>query len=172
MKRFYLKIKYDIVIMVKNMIEIHVNLNSMEDIFHPFSKNTLNPTLTSFIYEECFGYLAKNNIQIFISSNQSFTDKEKETIAKLIHSNFKAELEEEKVKNKLSNTFRTILFIVGILILIFVYFIQIEFVHEFLLILGWLAIWETVYDFLFMEMKEKNKRKRYQKISESKIIFE
>ena len=100
MKRFYLKIKYDIVIMVKNMIEIHVNLNLMEDIFHPFSKNTLNPTLTSFIYEECFGYLAKNNIQIFISSNQSFTDKEKETIAKLIHSNFKAELEEEKVKNK------------------------------------------------------------------------
>lgn len=172
MKRFYLKIKYDIVIMVKNMIEIHVNLKSLEDLFHPFSKNTLNPTLTSFIYEECFGYLAKNNIQIFISSNQSFSDKEKETIAKLIHSNFKTELEEEKIKNKLSNTFRTILFITGILILLFVYFIQIEFVHEFLLILGWLAIWETVYDFLFMEMKERNKRKRYQKISESKIIFE
>ena len=172
MKRFYLKIKYDIVIMVKNMIEIHVNLKSLEDLFHPFSKNTLNPTLASFIYEECFGYLAKNNIQIFISSNQSFTDKEKEIIAELIHSNFKAELEEEKIKDKLSNTFRTILFIAGILILIFVYFIQIEFVHEFLLILGWLAIWETVYDFLFMEMKEKNKRKRYQKISESKIIFE
>ena len=172
MKRFYLKIKYDIVIMVKNMIEIHVNLKSLEDLSHPFSKNTLNPTLASFIYEECFGYLAKNNIQIFISSNQSFSDKEKETIAKLIHSNFKTELEEEKIKNKLSNTFRTILFITGILILLFVYFIQIEFVHEFLLILGWLAIWETVYDFLFMETKEKNKRKRYQKISESKIIFE
>ena len=123
MKRFYLKIKYDIVIMVKNMIEIHVNLKSLEDLFHPFSKNTLNPTLASFIYEECFGYLAKNNIQIFISSNQSFSDKEKETIAKLIHSNFKTELEEEKIKNKLSNTFRTILFITGILILLFVYFI-------------------------------------------------
>ena len=172
MKRIYLKKKNEIVIMVKNMIEIHVNLKSLEDLFHPFSKNTLNPTLASFIYEECFGYLAKNNIQIFMSSNQSFSDKEKETIAKLIHSNFKTELEEEKIKNKLSNTFRTILFKTGILILLFVYFIQIEFVHEFLLILGWLAIWETVYDFLFMEMKERNKRKRYQKISESKIIFE
>lgn len=158
--------------MVKNMIQIMLNLDSLENIYHPFSKNTLNPTLASFIYEECFGYPAKNSIEIYISSKTPFTDDEKEKIANLIHANFKAELEEEKIKNTFSNTFRTILFFLGVLLLILIYWVQIEFFHEFLLILGWLAIWESVYDFLFVEMKERIKRKRYQKISKSKIIFE
>ncbi len=35
------------------MIQIKLNLDSLEDLYHPFSKNTLNPTLASFIYEEC-----------------------------------------------------------------------------------------------------------------------
>ena len=130
------------------MIQITVNLNSLEDIYHPFSKNTLNPTLASFIYEE------------------------KEEIIKLIHVNFIAEWKEEKIKNTLANAFRGILFFAGIIILLFIYLIKVEFLHEFLLILGWLAIWESVYDFLFVEMKEKNKRKRYQMISQSKIVFE
>lgn len=157
---------------MKNMVHIKLNLDSLEDLYHPFSKNTLNPMLASFIYEECFGFPAKNNIEIHISSKTNFTKEEKETISNLIHSNFKAELEEEKIKNTFSNTFRTILFFFGILLLILIYWVQIEFFHEFLLILGWLAIWESVYDFLFVEMKERIKRKRYQKISKSKIIFE
>ena len=158
--------------MVKIMIKIHVHVNTLEEIYHPFNKNTLNPTLASFIYEECFGNKTKNNIEIHITSPKAFTNEEKETIAKLIHTNFQAELSEEKMKNKFSNTFSTILFITGIIILILVYWIQIEFLHEFFLILGWLAIWESVYDFLFVEMKEKLKQKRYQKISYSKIIFD
>ena len=81
------------------MIQIMLNLDSLENIYHPFSKNTLNPTLASFIYEECFGYPAKNNIEIYISSKTPFTDDEKEKIANLIHANFKAELKEEKIKN-------------------------------------------------------------------------
>ena len=158
--------------MVKNMVHIKLNLDSLEDLYHPFNKNTLNPMLASFIYEECFGFSAKNNIEIYISSKTEYTNEEKEKISNLIHANFKAELEEEKIKNTFSNTFRTILFFLGVLLLILIYWVQIEFFHEFLLILGWLAIWESVYDFLFVEMKERLKRKRYQKISKSKIIFE
>ena len=154
------------------MIQIKVNLNSLEDIYHPFSKHTLNPTLASFIYEECFGYPANNKISITISSSQKFSEQEKEEIIKLIHANFIAEWKEEKIKNTLANAFRGILFFAGIIILLFIYLIKVEFLHEFLLILGWLAIWESVYDFLFVEMKEKNKRKRYQMISQSKIVFE
>ena len=158
--------------MLKNMVHIKLNLDSLEDLYHPFNKNTLNPMLASFIYEECFGFSAKNNIEIYIFSKTEYTNEEKEKISNLIHANFKAELEEEKIKNTFSNTFRTILFFLGVLLLILIYWVQIEFFHEFLLILGWLAIWESVYDFLFVEMKERIKRKRYQKICKSKIIFE
>ncbi len=128
--------------------------------------------LASFIYEECFGYKANNNIKILISSNQKFTEEEKNEIKKLIHNNFRIELKEEKVKNKISTYFRTIIFIIGIVLLFLIYYIKIEVLHEFLLVLGWLAIWETVADLLFEETKERGKRKRYQKISQSKIIFE
>lgn len=153
------------------MIKIMINFNSINDLYHPFSKNTLNPSLASFIYEECFGFNVKNDIEIYISSNNDFTEVDRKKIIDLIHNNFKAELEEEKIKNKLVSTFRTILFFIGIFILLFVYLIKLDFLHEFLLIIGWLAIWESVYDFLFVETKAKAKRKRYQKISQSKIIF-
>lgn len=153
------------------MIKITLNINSINDLYHPFSKNTLNPVLASFIYEECFGSNFKNDIVIYITSNNVLTEANRKIIIDLIHNNFKAELEEEKIKNKLVSTFRTILFFIGISILLFVYLIKLDFLHEFLLIIGWLAIWESVYDFLFVETKAKAKRKRYQKISQSKIIF-
>ena len=157
--------------MVKIMIQINIYFNSIKDLYHPFNKSTLNPTLASFIYEECFGKSAKNDIQICVSSKEILTEIEKETIINLIHNNFKNELKEEKIKNNLTSLFRTTLFLIGIIILFFVYLIKAQILHEFLLIIGWLAVWESVYDFLFVETKEKTKRKRYQKISESKIIF-
>ena len=158
--------------MVITMLKINLNIKQVADIYHPFNKKTLNPILKNFIYEECFGTKAKEKIEIHISCPQELTENTKKEISTLIKQNFKTELNEEKIKNTLANRFRNLIFFIGVLLIFFVYFIKTEFFHEFLLVLGWLAIWETVYDFLFIETKERIKRKRYQKIYESTIVFD
>lgn len=72
----------------------------------------------------------------------------------------------EKAKSK-----KTILFLIGIVLIIIYYLSFIEIVSEIVLILGWLAIWESVYSFLADSSKDYIYIYRLRKLSSSRIYF-
>ena len=72
----------------------------------------------------------------------------------------------EKAKFK-----KTILFLIGIVLIIIYYLSFVEVVSEIILILGWLAIWESVYSFLSDSSKDYIRIYRLRKLASSRIYF-
>ena len=63
--------------------------------------------------------------------------------------------------------------LLGVLFLYLYYFIKINFVlSEMILIVGWVAIWEAVYAWLFVRDKDNIKIKRLKKLANCEIKFE
>jgi len=152
-------------------IKIIVNIENMNNIHHPFNKNTLNPTLVSFLQEECIGKPKKANIDIHIFSKQSLEDLQKEQIRNLIHKHFIEERKELKMKKEMTHIFYVSLLILGILFLLISLLILQEILKEIFLILGWIAIWEAVENFIFENSKETLKYHRYKKLASARIYF-
>ncbi len=66
---------------------------------------------------------------------------------------------------------KTILLIVGI-VLIIIYYSQVaSILREIILILGWLAVWESVYSFLFDLTKDKMRIVRLKELARARVYF-
>ena len=73
----------------------------------------------------------------------------------------------EKAKFK-----KTILFLIGIVLIVIIYYLSfIEVLSEIILILGWLAIWESVYSFLADSSKDYICIYRLRKLASARIYF-
>lgn len=99
--------------------------------------------------------------------------KYKEEIINKIHNNYKTDLNEQLLMIKYSNIKNFVISLLGILFLYLYYFIKINFVlSEMILIVGWVAIWEAVYAWLFVRDKDNIKIKRLKKLANCEIKFE
>lgn len=152
-------------------MKIDIFLENKNSVFHPFSVTTLNPELASYIYDECIGKKKNTPIQIEITSNDKLTEEDKELIEALIKNHFIHEIEEEKIKDKKSIILYIILCFIGCLFIFLALLTDKVFLSEIFNILGWLSIWELVYDILFVESKDNIKMYRYKEIVKSEIIF-
>lgn len=152
-------------------MKIDVFVDNKKEIFHPFSVTTLNPDLASYIYDECIGKKKNTPIQIEIDSKEKLDDNDKELIESLIKNHFIHEIEEEKIKDRKSILLYICLCFVGSLFILLALLTEKVFLSEIFNILGWLSIWELVYDILFVESKDNLKINRYKKIIKSEIIF-
>lgn len=72
----------------------------------------------------------------------------------------------EKAKYK-----KTILFLIGIVLIVIYYLYFVNILREIILILGWLAIWESVYSFLADSSKDYIYIYRLRKLASSRIYF-
>jgi len=153
-------------------LKIYVNLESIKEIHHPFQRNTLHPTLVNFLYDECLGQERKTKIDIHISTKEKLEEEQKTYIRNLIHKHFKEEKKEIQLKKQISNHFYLFLLFLGFLFLLISFLANSEFLEEILLILGWIAIWECVENFLFSQSKECLKIRRYKHLSEARIYFQ
>ncbi len=151
---------------------IDVNLNSIEDIYHPYSNTTLNPELSKYLLEECRGIPASKNIVIKFICDYSLTKKEQDSIIELVHNNFRQELKEELMLSHIFSLFHIVIFLLGLIALFLSYFDISSILKEIFLIIGWLAIWEVVYNLIFVYGSDSIKRKRYYKFSKAKIVFD
>ncbi len=155
------------------MNEIIININDEKDYENKYNSNNLSTELSNYIYEECKGKPINNKITIIVKANYKMKDKEKEEIINKIHNNYKTDLNELLLMIKYSNIKNIAISLLGVLFLYLYYFIKINFVlSEMILIVGWVAIWEAVYAWLFVRDKDNIKIKRLKKLANCEIKFE
>ena len=155
------------------MNEIIININDEKDYKNKYNSNNLSAELSNYIYEECKGKPINNKVLIIIKSNYKINQEEKIDIINKIHNNYKIDLNEQLLMIKYSNIKNVAIFLLGVLFLYLYYFIKINFVlSEMTLIVGWVAIWEAVYVWMFVRDKNNIRIKRLKKLANCEIKFE
>ncbi len=153
-------------------ISIQVFLKDFEEVTHPFNKDTLNPTLANFLYEECLGKRRNLPIEIQILTKHRLNSKKQEEITNLIHKHFQEEAKEEYNKTKIVFEFYFFTLIIGLFLIVFALYTKSSFFKEILTILAWVAIWEAVSSFTFHQFKESIKYHRMKQLSKAYLSFE
>ena len=133
---------------------ININLKKKEDFYSRYSNQKLNSELTDFIYNECYGEDYKNNIVINIYTKLKISKNEKNDMMDTIRRTFGLKVQDELYYYEKAKFKKTILFLIGIVLIVIYYLSFIEVLSEIILILGWLAIWESVYSFLADSSKD------------------
>ena len=155
------------------MNEIMINIDSKADYTNQYNSNNLSNKLSNYIYEECKGKPINNKVLIIVKATYDISEEEKKDLINKIHNNYKNDLDEHLLMIKYLNIKNVTIFLLGVLFLYLYYFIKINFVlSETILIVGWVAIWEAVYNWLFERDKNKIKIKRLKKLSICDIKFE
>ena len=142
---------------------ININLKKKEDFYSRYSNSKLSSEITEFIYNECYGENYKNNIVI--------NNKKKNSMMDTIRRTFGLKVQDELYYYEKAKFKKTILFLIGIVLIIIYYLSFVEVVSEIILILGWLAIWESVYSFLSDSSKDYIRIYRLRKLASSRIYF-
>lgn len=158
---------------MKNAIEI--NIDNFEDAIEKFDNDKLSSKLAKFIYEQYLVLSPNKGIEINVKTTSSLTEEQKHLLADMIHKYFGLETQKNILNFKYKTRYQIILFLIGILLIILSnlsFISKFDTVHEILLIFGWVAVWELIYDIMFVDIKENIKRKRYKKLSKVKINYE
>ena len=136
---------------MKNEI-INILIDEETDFISNYNHNMLNPELSSYILEELRGKSLKNCLTIKINGNYFKTPEEKDKFLKLLKTEFSL--------------------ILGIIFIIISNLINDVIFKEISLIIGWLGIWESTYNLIFNEGKNKIMINRLKRILKAKIVFE
>ena len=155
------------------MNEIVINIDNEDDYINKYNSNNLSNDLSNYIYEECKGKPINNKVLIIVKPTYHISEENKMDIINKIHNNYKTDLDEHLLMIKYLNIKNFAIFLLGVLFLYLYYFIKINFVlSETILIVGWVAIWESVYAWLFERDKNNIRIKRLKKLSVCDIKFE
>ena len=150
---------------------IDINLKKKADFYSTYSSKRLNPELTEYIYNECYGEDYKNKVIINIYTNLKISDQEKNAMMDTIRRTFGLKVQDELYYYEKAKYKKTILFLIGIVLIIIYYLSFVDILREIILILGWLAIWESVYSFLVDSSKDYVHISRLRRLSASRIYF-
>lgn len=158
---------------MKNCIEI--NINNYEDIIEKFDNDKLSRELADFIYNQYTAFSINQNIEINIRTTFDLTENQEQEIVDMIHRHFGLETQKNILTFKYKTKYQVLLFLIGIFLIALsniTFISDLSTIHEILLIFGWVAVWELIYDIMFVDMKENIKRKRYKKLSKVKVNYE
>ena len=150
---------------------ININLKKKDDFYSRYSNQKLSSELTEFIYNECYGEDYKNNIIINIYTKLKISNKEKNAMMDTVRRTFGLKVQDELYYYEKAKFKKTILFLIWIVLIVIYYLSFIEVLSEIILILGWLAIWESVYSFLADSSKDYIKIYRLRRLASSRIYF-
>jgi len=157
---------------MKNVIEI--NINTYEDITEKFNNDKLSRELANFIYDQYAALSLNKNVEINIKSTCDLTEEQENNIADMIHRHFGLETQKSILIFKYKTKYQILLFLIGIFLITLSnlkFISELSTIHEILLIFGWVAVWELIYDIMFVDIKENVKRKKYKKLSKVKINY-
>ncbi len=158
----------------KNINEINIIVKDKEDLYNNFNCYKLSSELGNYIYNQSLGYPINEEIRINIKTDSSLTDKEKNDIVDMIREYFGLSIKETLIYYKYNNFKKTLLFILGVILICLSHFIGIlnDFlISEVFLIIGWVAVWEVFDNILLVETKKKFKLERFRKLVKCKIYF-
>lgn len=155
---------------MKDIIEI--TLKHREDYINKFNKKRISKELNDYIIEECRGIDLKNNIELHINTNFEMNEEEKNNLVDMIRENYGLDIRDIEELLKKLYIVNVIMIFLGILLLVIWFVIlSIPILSEFVLIVGWLLIWEGLNNIMYQSVKNMIKIKRRKKLTSCKIIF-
>lgn len=156
------------------MNKIEININSYEDIIEKYNNDKLCDDLARYIFNQTMAIPMNRNPEIDIYIKDELNEEQETKIADMIHRYFGLEVQKSLIISKYKRNYQILLFLIGVLLITFAnlgFILKLSTIHELLLIFGWVAVWELIYDGLFVDFQEKIKRKRYKKLSNVKINY-
>lgn len=145
-------------------MNIKINLENELDALNRYNKNIISESLDNYLVSSLEHKPLKETINIIISGTKN------ENIETTIKNYYQEKYLYLNKIDKLDNYIRLILFVIGIIAILFSEQFTSVF-SEIFLISGWVIIWEIIYDILFNEIKRKRKAKIYKYLANSKINF-
>lgn len=155
---------------MKNIIEI--NIYNYEDVIEKFDNNKLSRELADFIYNQYTALSVNKGVELSVNSN--LTEEQENILADMIHRHFGLETQKSILTFRYKTKYQILLFLIGIFLIALSnlpFISNLSTIHEILLIFGWVAVWELIYDIMFVDIKENIKRKRLKKLSKVKINY-
>lgn len=151
---------------------IQIELNNKKDYINKFNNNRISKELHNYILNEIKSINLKDKITLEIQSKFEIKEEEQKNLVKMIKLTYKDDLDELKLYEKKQMKRAIFLMLIGIIILLTYYLSNnLFFVSEFILIIGWLIIWESANVLLFSKNDNKVKQKRRKQLIHSNIIF-
>lgn len=144
---------------------IKVDINNVEDLLERYDNKKANQDLLNYIIDKSMNIDKYSDIKILINKNNIKLD-----IKSLISQGLIDEYNKSFNTYEKTNLIQSALFILGFIILIISFIIgETGLLHELLLIVGWVPIWEVVHLELFTDFKERKKRLVLKKLIKSEI---
>lgn len=154
--------------------EIRVIISDKTKLYNEFNDSQLSEELRDYIYSQIKGLPLKTDIYITIHHKFEMTDYEKRKLVDEIRESFGLDIRENYITNRFESYKRTVLIIVGMLLLAISHMMSAEYLYllnQFLGISGWIMIWEYIYSLVFFNLKTRYDTKRYEKLINCKIHY-
>lgn len=163
---------YDIIILVIVMKKtINISLKEPCDYKNKYNEKILSYQLSNYILEELKGIDTKQTIEFDISTKFEINEKEKNNLVDMIRNNFGADISEIMNIAKKQRMIHYLIFIISIVLISISSVIPVKLLAQFILILGWVLLGESICNFLYKGMETNHKIARRKQIVNAKVIF-
>ena len=150
---------------------INIYLKNSNDYKNQYNEEILSYQLSNYILEELKGIDTTQKIEFTISTEFEINDQEKNTIVNMIRNNFGADISEIMNISKKQRIIHYLILIISIILITISSLLQIKLLAQFILILGWVLLGESICNFLYKGMEINHKISRRKQIINAKVIF-
>lgn len=149
---------------------VKINIKNKEDYKNTYNENELSSELKQYILDHVKSKNTKQNIKLDITTDFKMDEKETLNLTYMIRRAFGLDVSEIMNISKKRSLKSLFAFILGTIFLLIYSFVPKQYVvTEIILIIGWVLIWESTYNFLFKNIETKLMITRRKQIIKSKI---
>lgn len=155
---------------MEKIIKIH--LNERTDYINKYNQRILSYDLSNYILEELKGISTKEKIKFNIQSDFKMSDLEKTNLVDMIRNNFGADISEILNIAKKHHIINCLILLVSIILIIIHLSLNTEIISQYILILGWVLMEQTIIFFLYKETEYNHQISRRKQIVNAKVFFD
>ena len=150
---------------------ININLRDSYDYKNQYNEKILSYQLSNYILEELKGVDTKQKIEFNISTEFEISEQEKNILVDMIRNNFGADISEIMNIAKKHRIIDYFISIISIILITISFMLNLKLLAEFILILGWVLLGESICNFLYKGMEIRYKILRRKQIVNAKVAF-
>lgn len=150
---------------------INIHLKNIDDYKNTYNEKILSYNLSNYILEELKGTDTKEKIKFSISTDFEILEQDKNDLVDMIRNNFGADISEILNFTKKQKYTHYLILFISIILIIISSIIKIKLLAQFILILGWVLLGESICNFLYKGIENHHKITRRKQIVNAKIIF-
>ena len=150
---------------------ININLRDSYDYKNQYNEKILSYQLSNYILEELKGVNTKQKIEFNISTEFEISEQEKNILVDMIRNNFGADISEIMNIAKKHRIIDYFILIISIILITISFMLNLKLLAEFILILGWVLLGESICNFLYKGMEIRYKILRRKQIVNAKVAF-